>query len=60
LRLGCHVEGLEVLHVADFHPTGKTYRVDLQTRALAETPVTLRKPVAPDRRLSSDSSGSGL
>jgi hypothetical protein len=62
LRLGCHVGGLEVLHVADFQPAGKTYRVDLQSQALAETPVTPRKPVAPqkDRRSSSDWSGSGL
>src|SRR5262249_56277984 len=43
LRLGCNVEGLEVLHVVGFQPTGKTYQVDLQTRALVETPVTPRK-----------------
>jgi hypothetical protein len=62
LRLGCNVEGLEVLHVADFQPTGKTYRVDLEARALVETPVTPRKPVKPrkDGRLPSDWSGSGL
>src|SRR5438105_3944133 len=45
VRLGCNVEGLEMLHVADFQPTGKTYRVDLGSRALVETPVTPRKPV---------------
>jgi hypothetical protein len=56
LLLGCDVEGLAVLHVVDFQPTGKTYRVDLQTRALVETPVTPRK----NRRLPSDWSGSGL
>jgi hypothetical protein len=55
LRLGCNVEGLAVLHVVDFQPTDKTYRVDLQTRALVEMPVTPRKPVIPrkDRRLPS-------
>jgi hypothetical protein len=62
LRLGCNIEDLEVLHVADFQPTGKTYRVDLGSRALVETPVTPRKPVTPrrDRCLSSDWAGSGL
>jgi hypothetical protein len=53
LRLGCDVEGLEVLHVADFQRTGRMYRVDLQTRTLAEIPVPTRKPVRKDR-------GSGL
>ena len=62
LRLGCDIEGLEMLHVTDFQPTGKTYRVDLRSRALVETPVTPRKPVTArrDRSLSSDWSGSGL
>jgi len=42
-RLGCGVDGLNVLHVRDFRPTGKAFRVDLEKQELVEAPLPLRK-----------------
>jgi hypothetical protein len=55
-RLGCNVDGLEVLHVPDFQPKGRTYRVDPRTKTLVEQPVPSRE----EDRLPPGSSGSGL
>jgi hypothetical protein len=55
-RLGCNVDGLEVLHVADFQVTGSTHRVDLRTKALIEEPA----PPHADDRFPPDSPASGF
>jgi hypothetical protein len=32
-RLGCNIDGLEMLHLTDFEPSAKAYRVDRVCRA---------------------------
>src|SRR4051812_8309895 len=41
-RLGCDVDGLAALHVADFYSTGQPYRVDSERRTLVEAPAAQR------------------
>lgn len=55
-HLGCNIDGLEVLHVADFEPSAMTYRVDLQTRTLIERASPQQKGLS----MPSDSAGSGM
>lgn len=55
-RLGCNSDSLEMLHVADFQPSGKTYRVDLQNRVLIET----TSPAHRGRDMPPDSTGAGM
>ena len=42
-RLGCGVDGLNVLHVPNFQPTSKAFQVDLEKQVLIEAPLMLRK-----------------
>jgi hypothetical protein len=55
-RLGCNIDGLEMLHVTDFQPSANAYRVDLQTRTLVETASPRRK----GRNMPPDSTGAGM
>ena len=42
-RLGCKTDGLKVLHVPNFRPGQKAFRVDPEKQVLVEVPLSFRK-----------------